>query len=75
MAELKKPDNKSKGKGLPPKEIEVSLNLHKTPTANLKPLNFKVEPEFHRTLKALAVEKELSMVALLKEMYEKYTSY
>jgi hypothetical protein len=58
------------GKGEAPPAIAVVHNLKKPQTGDLKPLNFKVDPEFHREFKAYAASHGISMVELLHEGFE-----
>ncbi len=55
------------GKGVPPTSAQVVYNLDRREAGTLKPLNFKVSPEFHREFKAYAAVHGLSMVDLLRE--------
>jgi hypothetical protein len=55
------------GKGEAPPPIAVVHNLKKPQTGELKPLNFKVDPEFHRAFKAYAASHGISMLELLRE--------
>lgn len=45
-------------------------NLKKPQGGDLKPLNFKVDPEFHRQFKAYAASHGISMIELLREGFE-----
>jgi len=58
----------SKGEAPPP--IAVVHNLKKPQSGDLKPLNFKVDPEFHREFKSYAASHGVSMVDLLREGFE-----
>lgn len=58
------------GKGEAPPPIAVVHNLKKPQVGDLKPLNFKVDPEFHRAFKAYAASHGISMVELLREGFE-----
>ena len=60
----------SNGKGDAPPPIAVVHNLKKPQAGDLKPLNFKVDPEFHRAFKAYAASHAISMVELLREGFE-----
>ncbi len=55
------------GKGLPPAPAQVVHNLDRAEAGTLKPLNFKVSPEFHREFKAYAAVHGVSMLDILKE--------
>ena len=54
-------------KGEAPPTAAVVHNLKKLQVGDLKPLNFKVDPEFHRQFKAFAASHGISMVDLLRE--------
>lgn len=58
------------GKGKAPPRAAVVHNLKKPQAGDLKPLNFKVDPEFHRTFKAYAASHGISMVELLREGFD-----
>jgi hypothetical protein len=58
------------GKGEAPPPIAVVHNLKQPQSGELKPLNFKVDPEFHRAFKAYAASHAISMVELLREGFE-----
>lgn len=58
------------GKGNAPSPIAVVHNLKKPQSGDLKPLNFKVDPEFHREFKSYAASHGVSMVNLLREGFE-----
>ena len=58
------------GKGDAPSPIAVVHNLKKPQSGDLKPLNFKVDPEFHREFKSYAASHSVSMVELLREGFE-----
>jgi len=58
------------GKGDAPAPIAVVHNLKKPQSGALKPLNFKVDPEFHREFKSYAASHGVSMVDLLREGFE-----
>ena len=51
----------------PPPPVAVVHNLKKPESGDLKPLNFKVDPEFHRQFKSYAASHGISMVELLRE--------
>jgi hypothetical protein len=55
------------GKGQPPAPAQVVHNLDRAEAAAMKPLNFKVSPEFHREFKAYAAVHGVSMLDILKE--------
>jgi hypothetical protein len=65
---LTPPDTNSKGEAPPP--IAVVHNLKKPQSGELKPLNFKVDPEYHREFKSYAVSHGMTMVDLLRESFE-----
>lgn len=71
MAKIAPPKKKST-KGLPPTSNEASRNLTKPTNAELKPMNFKVENEFHKEFKGYAVDNDMSMVELLKATFDYY---
>jgi hypothetical protein len=58
------------GTGEAPPPIAVVHNLKKPQIGELKPLNFKVDPEFHRAFKAYAASHGISMLELLREGFE-----
>ena len=58
------------GKGDAPPPMAVVHNLKKPQSGDLKPLNFKVDPEFHRKFKSYAASHGVSMVELLREGFE-----
>jgi uncharacterized protein YggE len=58
------------GKGAAPRAVAVVHNLKKPESGDLKPLNFKVDPEFHRQFKSYAASHGISMVELLREGFE-----
>jgi hypothetical protein len=58
------------GKGDAPPPMAVVHNLKKPQSGDLKPLNFKVDPEFHREFKSYAASHGVSMVELLREGFE-----
>jgi len=72
MAKIPSPKNNKKTKGTPPKEIISSENLHKPASGQKVALNFLVDTEFRKSLKAYALENDMSMVNLLKKMFEFY---
>jgi len=65
MTKILPPQRNSKG--LPPAPAQVVHNLDRTEAGTLKPLNFKVSPEFHREFKAYAAVHGVSMLDILKE--------
>jgi hypothetical protein len=58
------------GKGEAPPAKAVVHNLKKPQSGDLKPLNFKVDPEFHREFKSYAASHGVSMVDLLREGFD-----
>lgn len=57
-------------KGVPPAPSQTLENLQRNESGALKPLNFKVPPEFHREFKTFAAVHGISMVDLLREGFE-----
>ena len=57
-------------KGAAPPPVAVVHNLGRPQSGDLKPLNFKVDPEFHREFKAFAASHGISMVDLLREGFD-----
>lgn len=57
-------------KGAVPASVAVVHNLKKPQSGDLKPMNFKVDPEFHREFKAYAASHAISMVDLLREGFD-----
>ena len=57
-------------KGEAPPPPTVIHNLKRPQLGDLKPLNFKVAPEFHREFKAYAASHGISMLELLREGFE-----
>jgi len=57
-------------KGEAPSPSEVVHNLKRPQSGDLKPLNFKVDPEFHREFKLYAAAQGISMLELLREGFE-----
>jgi len=57
-------------KGEAPPSVAVVHNLKKPQSGDLKPLNFKVDPEFHKEFKSFAASHGISMVELLREGFE-----
>ena len=74
MAKIAPPKKKKavSTKGLPPTSNEASKNLDKPTNTELKPMNFKVENEFHKEFKGFAVDHDMSMVELLKAAFDFY---
>lgn len=62
-------------KGAAPSPVAVVHNLKKPQSGDLKPLNFKVDPEFHREFKAYAASHGISMVELLREGFDLVKSH
>ncbi|MFN2200114.1 MAG: hypothetical protein ACK2UO_02855 [Caldilineaceae bacterium] len=62
--------NAANGKGAAPAPVAVVHNLKKPESGDLKPLNFKVDPEFHRQFKSYAASHGISMLELLREGFE-----
>jgi hypothetical protein len=59
---------KSKQEVPPPSA--VVHNLKKPESGALKPMNFKVDPEFHRQFKSFAAQHGISMLELLHEAFD-----
>ena len=57
-------------KGRPPSVGDTARNLSRPEAGQLKPLNFKVPPEFHREFKTFAASHGLAMVDVLREGFE-----
>jgi len=80
MAAPQSPRPKKSGnrKGSPPKDDQntgvVGNNIQKAESADLVPLNFKVDPEFKKDYKTFASMHDISMVTLLKMTFELYKS-
>lgn len=72
MAKIPKPKNTKRTKGTPPKETISSENLHKPTSEQKVALNFLVASDFRKSLKAYALENDVSMVELLRRMFEFY---
>lgn len=70
MANIPAPAKKREGKGTPPPLAQTIENLEKTDPSELKPLNFKVDPDFHRNFKTFAAQKQMSMLELLQKGFE-----
>lgn len=68
MAKVPAPNRSTKG--APPASTETQRNLQRPEGGGLKPLNFKVSPEFHREFKSLAAVHGVSMLELLREGFE-----
>ena len=75
MAKILGPKNNKRTKGTPPKETISSENLHKPGTGEKAALNFLVDVEFRKSLKAYALENDMTMVDLLKKMYDFYKEH
>ena len=52
-------------KGAPPAAAAAGANLDRPAVGALKPLNFRVSPEFHREFKTFAATQGRSMVDVL----------
>jgi hypothetical protein len=57
-------------KGAPPAPAGAGDNLARPAGAVLKPLNFRVSPEFHREFKTFAATEGRSMVDVLHEAFD-----
>ncbi len=57
-------------KGAPPVAAAAGDNLARPVGAALKPLNFRVSPEFHREFKTFAATEGRSMVDVLHEAFD-----
>lgn len=68
MAKIPAPIRSTKGQ--PPSPDEIKHNLQRPEASGMKPLNFKVSPEFHREFKTLAATHGMSMLDLLREGFE-----
>lgn len=75
MAKIPGPKNTKKTKGTPPIETISSENLHKPSTSQKVALNFLVDTEFRKSLKAYALENDMSMVDLLQKMFDFYKDH
>ncbi|MCG8695108.1 MAG: hypothetical protein MI806_28195 [Minwuiales bacterium] len=64
------PPPKPNRKGPPPSAETVLHNLAQLPSSGLKPLNFRVSPEFHREFKTFAATQGRSMVEVLHEAFD-----
>ena len=62
------PSGNSKGEA--PSPVAAVHNLKKPQSGALKPLNFKVDPEFHRQFKTFAALHGISMLELLREGFD-----
>jgi hypothetical protein len=71
MAKIPRKKGKST-KGTPPKDTVTSENLHKPSGDKKVALNFLVDSEFRKSLKAYALENDMSMVKLLQKMFDFY---
>jgi len=75
MAKPPPPPSRSRGsdvsapnrKGEAPSSGAVVHNLKRPQVGELKPLNFKVDPDFHREFKTYAASQGITMLELLKE--------
>jgi hypothetical protein len=74
MAKIPRKKGKST-KGTPPKETVSSENLHKPSNDKKVALNFLVDSEFRKSLKAYALEHDMSMVKLLQKMFDFYKEH
>jgi len=72
MAKIPAPKKLKSSKGQPPKEKNSSKNLEKRPKIERVALNFSVDADFRKALKSAALEEEISMVELLKKMFDFY---
>ncbi|PKR48443.1 hypothetical protein [Thalassospira marina] len=68
MSKIPAPHRSTKGE--PPASADIRHNLQRPEGNTLKPLNFKVSPEFHREFKSLAASHGVSMLDLLREGFE-----
>lgn len=59
--------SKSNRKGDAPSSGAILHNLKAPQAGDLKPLNFKVDPDFHREFKTYAASQGITMLELLKE--------
>ncbi|MGI2299157.1 hypothetical protein [Candidatus Cardinium hertigii] len=67
---VKKPQS---GLGMAPRMDESKItNLTKYPSDHLVTMNFKVTAELRRAYKKYALEKDKSMVEILKESFDLY---
>ena len=57
-------------KGAPPVAAAAGDNLARPAGGALKPLNFRVSPEFHREFKTFAASQGRSMVDVLHEAFD-----
>ena len=57
-------------KGAPPVAAAAGDNLSRPAGGALKPLNFRVSPEFHREFKTFAATEGRSMVDVLREAFD-----
>ena len=71
MADIPPPQRPS-SKGLPPGRDEARNRLNLRDTVELMPLNFKVDPAFHREFKIYAARAGLSMKELLDRCFREY---
>ncbi|MBV5309589.1 hypothetical protein [Chromatium okenii] len=66
MAKPPPPSNKTSV----PSPVAVVDNLKQPQAGDLKPLNFKVDPAFHREFKTYAATHGISMLELLREGFD-----
>ncbi|WP_197711000.1 hypothetical protein [Chromatium okenii] len=66
MAKPPPPSNKTQVSSL----MAVVDNLKQPQAGDLKPLNFKVDPAFHREFKTYAATHGISMLELLREGFD-----
>jgi hypothetical protein len=65
-----RPKEGARAKGPAPTQNDVVHNLKQPQSGALKPLNFKVDPEFHREFKLFATAHGISMLELLREGFD-----
>ncbi len=70
MNMAKVPPPKRSTKGQPPASADTIGNLGRSEAGALKPLNFRVPPEFHREFKTFAALHGMSMVDVLREGFD-----
>ena len=66
---IQPPKRNKTGKGTPPPLNETNNNLKKVSDDTWVTLNFRVSPEFRKEFKQCALDKDLSMNQLLKELF------
>jgi predicted HicB family RNase H-like nuclease len=71
MADIPSPQRPN-SKGFPPRRDEARNRLNLRDTVELMPLNFKVDPAFHREFKIYAARAGLSMKELLDRCFREY---